>query len=149
MAPNCPLNCSILRATTPLPRLVYTGTLGNWFSIRPVDIVHRAFELTTYERAGYLTFEFNVGYGFLNSDYYIYLLFKDNLDLGCAMVTGIFENPLEVNPDLTEYPLDASIWNEMKPYVIDYIRNKPELDPVNNSEPDNNVDGQAINTNIG
>jgi len=77
MVPDtCPLNCVILRSTTKVPSLIYYGTLGNWWSLRTVDVAYRWLEPIEQQRAGYLSFEFNVGYGFIGTDNYLYMLFN-------------------------------------------------------------------------
>jgi hypothetical protein len=134
--PTCPMYCEIMRSTDKIPKLVYEGTLGNWYDVKPVDVIGKPFELIEPEKAACVTFEFNVVYTFLYSDYYLYFLSKDNLELKCAIVSGIFEDPLEVDPDLTDYPMNKDIWDGIFDDVVANVMKRIPEDPVNNSEPD-------------
>jgi hypothetical protein len=136
--PACPMYCQIMRSTEKIPRLVYEGTLGNWYDVKPADVIGKPFEVIEPERAACVTFEFDVVYAFLNSDYYLYLMAKDNCELKCAVFTGIFQDPLEADPNLTEYPMNSDIWDSIFPAVVDKVFRRRKEDPVNNSEPDYN-----------
>lgn len=138
--PNCPLNCYVMRSKEKIPTLVYEGTLLGWYDVKSADVTYRYFEKVEPERVGYLTFEFNVVYTFLGSDYYLYFLVKNkNLELKCAMFTGIFEDPTEVDSELSNYPLKQNMWAVIKPQIISDILRTPQEDPLNNSEPDRAV----------
>tara|TARA_R110000744_G_scaffold31320_2_gene73687 strand:- start:3057 stop:3731 length:675 start_codon:yes stop_codon:yes gene_type:complete len=140
---NLPLQCTIMRSVEKIPKLIYEGTVGNWWNIRTVDILNRWLETIEPERSPHITFEFNVLYGFIDFDYYLYFLSKDTKELEEVFITGVFENPLEVDPGLTEYPIKLDMWNKIMPFVIDRLLRKPKEDPVNNSEPDREENGDV------
>lgn len=159
--PGLELPCVILRTTEKVPKLIYEGAGYKWYAVRTADVRKDTIETISWARVPYLTFEFNTVYSFLApgvaasdgsmpplfdstdelSNYYMYVISKDNFDLKYLIVSGIFENPLEADPDLEEFPLNASEWSAIKPNVINAIVNKPGEDPLNNSEPD---DGRRL-----
>ena len=143
--PGIDIPCKIVRAASPIEALIYEGPNDTWFSVSSLNVLGDTIETISIERARDLTFEFNTVYSFLGlgmeadtiaDKYYLYILAKDNLDLEQVILSGVFEDPLAVDPDLTNYPIKASDWSTIRGPVAQYIMNKPADDPINNSEPD-------------
>jgi hypothetical protein len=131
------LDCNVLRSTTPLPKLIYEGSLSNYFKVRTADLLNNTIEIIDISRANSIVFEFPVVYAVLDFEYYLYFLVpNNNQELKYAVLTGVFEDPLEVDPELTDYPLNQSEWASMKPRIVADILNRPSEDPLNNSEAD-------------
>jgi len=66
------------------------------------------------------------------------------MDLEQVVLSGIFENPLEVDPNLDNYPIKYSDWAIIRQPIVDYIANKPQDDPLNNSERDESQNPQRV-----
>lgn len=134
------LDCKVLRSTEPMPKLIYEGSLSNYFKVRSPDILKTLIERIDIARVNFVVFEFPVVYCVLDFEYYLYFLVPNNgQELRYAVLTGVFENPEDAVPDgeeLIDYPLSASDWNIIKPLVINTIMSRPPEDPRNNSEPD-------------
>ena len=135
--PGITLNCKILRSTVPVPKLIYEQELTNYYRIRTADIICNTIEVINPQRANSVVFEFPAVYSFLDSGYYAYFLVpKNEMSLSYAVLTGVFEDPYSVDPELTDYPIKASEWESIKPKIIAEILREPQEDPLNNSEPD-------------
>lgn len=146
--PGVDISCYILRTDDSIPTLIYEGPNSTWFELKTAGIGMNTIETIDKSRVPVLTFEFNSIYGFLdkgtvtsqdtelNSNMYAYILTRDNFDLEQVILSGIFESPSEVQPNLTEYPIKLNDWATIRPGVLDYLRSAPMEDPVNNSEPD-------------
>jgi hypothetical protein len=138
------LDCNVLRSTVPMPKLIYEGSLSSYFKVRTADILKNTIEIIDIARANFVVFEFPVVYAFLDYQYYLYFLVPfSEQELKYAVLTGVFEDPMEVDPELTNYPISASDWNTIKPLIINTIMSRPAEDPLNNSEPDLNVGQKA------
>lgn len=135
--PGLELECKVLRSTLPVPTMLNSDVLSRSFRVRTADILHDTIEVITAERANVITFEFPVVYAFLDYNHYLYLISKNNhQELKYAVVTGIFEDPKDIDPDLTEYPLPEFMWKTIKDGIVQEILHRPHEDPINNSEPD-------------
>jgi len=143
--PGVDMECKILRSINPVHKLLYESTEGQWFEVKTANIVTNTIEVITPERARNVTFEFNVVYAFLamgiedatiSDKYYLYVMAKDSLDLEQVVMSGVYEDPWEVDPDMENYPLKYSDWATIREPVIQYIANHPPGDILNNSEDD-------------
>lgn len=147
--PGLNLECSISRSKDSIPTLLHESVDNNWFRVRTIDVAKNTIEVIEPSRVTYLTFEFNTAYAFLDTGkvgvledeslsegYFIYVVAKDRFEITNLMLTGIFEDPMEVNPDLKEYPIKAADWVTIFPNVIEYVKKKVADDPLNNSEAD-------------
>ena len=153
--PGVAVNCYILKTKESIPTLVYEGSNSNWFEIKTADIGRNTIENIDKSRVSVLSFEFNSVFGFLdrgtvssgdtelNDSMYAYIISKDNFDLEQVILSGIFESPSEVHPNLTDYPIKLSDWATIRPGVLAYLRSEPMEDPINNSEPDDQRQTQA------
>lgn len=134
------LECKVLRSKIPVPKLIYEGSLSSYFKVRTADILHNTIEIIDISRANFIHFEFPVVYALLDYKYYLYFILpKSHQELRYAVLSGIFEDPMEVDSELTDYPINASDWATIKPLIINSILNSPPEDPLNNSEEDLNV----------
>lgn len=130
------VHCTVLSNTSKLPKLINYNTYGVWYKIRTIDPTMNTVEIIEPYRVSFLTWEFNVPYGFIDVDGEMYFLTKDNnQNVTDLILTGIFDDPLEADPDLTDYPMDSTVWDPVKKEVLKYLLNRPADDPLNNSEP--------------
>lgn len=135
--PNVNLACTILRSTTPIPEMITTDVMSQYFRVRTADIIKNTIEVIEYERANTVTFEFNVIYAFLDYGNYLYLISKDNhQELKYAVVSSVFSDPKEIEDPLIDYPMPAYMWGIIKPNIVALLNSRPIEDPINNSEPD-------------
>lgn len=135
--PNLTLECSILRSTVPIPEMISSDIISQFFRVRTADIIKNTIEVIEYERANNLTFEFDVVYAFLDYDKYLYFVSKDNhQELKYAVVSAIFNDPSDIEDPLEDYPMPAYMWNTIKPNIVALLNSRPIEDPINNSEPD-------------
>jgi hypothetical protein len=137
LIPGLTLDCKVLRSVEPIPKLIYEGSFTQYIKVRTADVLHNTIEVIDASRANFITFEFPVVYAFLDSGYYMYFLEPNNhQELKYAILTGVFEDPLEVDPELTDYPLKLNDWESIKPLIVNSILGTPPEDPLNNSEED-------------
>lgn len=135
--PGVDLSCSVLKSTAPIPSMITSDVLAQSFRVRTADILQDTIEAISAERANNITFEFTTTYAFLDYEHYLFLISKDNhQELKYAVVTGIFEDPKDVDPDLTDYPLSGFMWPSIKENIVAQLLRRPPEDPINNSEPD-------------
>lgn len=131
------LNCYVMKGSPTVPKLFNTSAMTPYYKIRTADRLKNTIEVIDYERVMHLTFEFDAVYAFMDTDESVYFIAKNNhQELKYAVVTGIFEDPMEVDPLLTEYPMPPDSWKYILPYVMEALTNRPSEDPINNSEPD-------------
>lgn len=136
--PGLTMDCKVLRSTKPIPKLMYEGTMGNYYRVHTADILDNTFEIIEPERASFVVFEFPVVYVFIGHNYYLYLLAPNNhMEISYAVVTGIFQSPKEVDPSIEDYPITPAMWEYMKPRVLEALSRMGYRDPLNNSEFDN------------
>tara|TARA_R110002124_G_scaffold281430_1_gene455700 strand:- start:59778 stop:60461 length:684 start_codon:yes stop_codon:yes gene_type:complete len=130
------INCNtILRSVKKLPKAIDTHTKPAINRVKPSDKLSLPFNFISKERMVYLNdspFSKAV-YSFLDPDGYIYVISKSDVRmLDCLHITGIFENPMELqnfsnccncdspsvcfDDDTTEYPLQL--------HYIDLIKNE-------------------------
>ena len=137
LIPELHMDCTILRSTAEVPTLVNTSTIGPWYSVRTADIKLNTIEVIDYKRASYVTFEFPVVYSFIGPDKYLYFMQPGNhQELSWAVIHGVFDDPLEAEPDSEEYPLSDAMFAAILGDVLAYLRGRLPEDPINNSEPD-------------
>ena len=137
LIPGLPLNCNILRSVEVIPTLLYPRALGHWFSVSTADVIAANIDIINHTQAQFATFEFPVTKAFMHADDHLYLLQPDGgLDVQAVLVVGVFNVPLDVVPELTEYPLGHDDWAVIRQLVIDSLMNKPPKDVINNSEED-------------
>lgn len=135
--PNLNIACQILRSTEPVPEMITSDIISQYFRVRTADILKNTIETIEYERANQLTFEFDVVYAFLDYEHYLYFVSKDNhQELKYAVVTAIFNDPDEIEDPLEEYPMPGYMWKIIKPDIVALLNSRPIEDPINNSEPD-------------
>jgi len=135
--PGLTISCKILRSENPVPKLIDSDMLSRSFRVRTADILKDTIEVITPERANMITFEFPVMYAFLDYEHYLYLISPNNhQELRYAVVSGIFEDPTEVDDSLTDYPLSEFMWPTIKNNIIAQLLSTPMRDPYNNSEAD-------------
>jgi hypothetical protein len=135
--PGLTIPCNILRSTQPIPDLISTRTLSEFYKVRTVDILKNTIEIIEPNRANFVVFEFPVVYAFVYNDDYLYLLAPEhNQELKRAILTGVFDDPTAVEDPLEDYPIKASDWALIKPLIVQDILNRPMEDPLNNSETD-------------
>jgi len=135
--PGVVMSCKVLRSTAPIPSMITSDVLAQQFRVRTADITMDTIEVISAERANKVTFEFNVVYAFLDYEHYLYFLSKDgHQELKYAVVTGIFNDPKDVEDPLTDYPISGFMWEPIKNNILALLNSRPIEDPINNSEPD-------------
>lgn len=126
---------TIMRTKKPLPSLIELHTKPALISVKPTNRIGVGFNFITKKRMSFIdgsTFNKSL-YSFLDDDGYLYVYSKnESYDLlECLTVTGVFNNPLELQNysnccgckeskpcfdiDTTDYPI--------QPYYIDVIKN--------------------------
>lgn len=134
-----PIACKVQRTVNSLPKLIHEASLGPFFRVHTIDILRNTIEVIDPSRVASVYFEFPAVYAFLHNDYRVYFIEPNNgHNIENAVITGVFEDPFEVNPALIDYPLKAYMWDEIKPKVVDSILTLAQRDPLNNSEQDLN-----------
>ena len=152
---NVDLDCeTIVRTKRPLPKLLESSIKPAIMSIKSTNRLAKSFNFITKERAAY---SFNSPFKnsifvFLDVDNYLY--FISNLDfyklIECITVTGIFDDPLELenysdccgcdnspcfNYEESEYPLQSHHIDNIREEIVPMLVRKLQIpeDRNNNS----------------
>ena len=141
---NIDYDCeTILRTKKPIPQPLELHIKSAITNVKPTKRISIPFNFTTKSKAIYSSFSpFNKAiFAFLDNDKYIYFLSsEDSLNLlECVTVTGIFEDPLELqnytnccNCENIEPCFEINTTNyPIQPHYIDLIKNEIVKDLIN------------------
>jgi hypothetical protein len=109
--------------------------MSNYYKVRSADILNSTFKIIEPERASHVVFEYPVVYTFLDFNYYLYFILPGNhQELRYAVLSGVFQDPKEVDPSIEDYPISPFMWKYMREDVLSNLRRVGYRDPLNNSE---------------
>lgn len=151
------LTCdNIVRTVRPIPNVIQLSTTDALQRVAPADKLSQKFNLISRERAtNYLHSRFNTKIkAFLHDDGHIYLVSTNPLLIECLSITGIFDDPTELqyynnccgcedetscfDMNTTEYPIQTELLDLVRKDVIQELlklKNVPQ-DKINNSQDD-------------
>lgn len=146
---------SILRTKRKIPKPIDLHIKPAITKVKSTIRLNLPFNFTTKDRIPYLTgSKFSKGiYAFLDPNGYIYLTSKSDISLlECISITGVFENPLELenyttccgceeeskcfDEDTTEYPLQARYIDLIRAELINELGRLDQIkeDTTNDAE---------------
>lgn len=126
--PSLPTDTTILRTVKVIPKIVGKEVLKN-MDIRSIDRISQEIEFMDKSRAIYGAAP-NFIFAFLDDDFRIYFIKQeDNTHklMENVAVTVILEEPdaitdiNELDTQLVEYPMPASLWSRMKPDILQQV----------------------------
>jgi len=148
------LECdTILRTNKTLPQFLQLSDKDAIERISPSNRLSKKFNVIPREKASYLNSSYhpNKIKTYLHNDGYLYFIGGDDIFLECVSITGVFENPLDlqeyknccncedstqcIDIDTIEYPIQIELIDIIREDIIkDLLRTKqiPE-DKLNNS----------------
>jgi hypothetical protein len=125
----------ILRTARVIPRPIDLHTAPAIMQVKPTTITSVPFNFVNKERIAYASSSpFQGIYAFLDPNGYIYVYSKSDIKiLECLTVTGVFEDPMELNSypaccgcDPSENPCfdDQTTPYPLQPHLIDLIKSE-------------------------